>query len=251
MNTSEDLEAKPEATIPPAVAEQKPIDPKEAKRLKRQKTRSEVRQILRGVFSWGAFQLMLAHHPNCETFDSHVFKIGKLRLCRGCFLSYPPLYTLIALYIFWLPSREFFLREAIPIVDNLWWFVIGFGILTFASRWLGRYHIIINDIAKLSRGIWTGLLVIVIISQHWGFKIGAALIIIGGMTYLSLQRGKDMERTCDECEWHSDFNSCPGWDGIADKLFPANTATTGNKPIERPVKLPTDNPEEDKPESNN
>ncbi len=248
MSASDNIDTKSEVATPPAVAEERSVDRKEAKKLKRQKTRGEIRHILRGVFSWSAFQLMLSHHPNCETFDSHVFKIGKLRLCRGCFLSYPPLYALVAMYIFWVPSRDFFLREAIPIVDNLWWFVIGFGILTFASRLLGQYHIIIKDISRLSRGIWTGLLVLVIISQHWGFKIGAALIIIGGMTYLSLQRGKDMERTCDECEWHSNFSSCPGWDGISEKLFAPSASAIGNEPIERSENPSSDKPEEEKAE---
>ena len=201
---------------------------------KESKVLSTLRQIFRALFSWEAVHLMLSHHPFCEVFDPHVFKIGKLRLCRGCFLSYPPLYALVTIFIFWEAAREFFLLEAISIIDNLWWFVIGFGILTFGARWLGRYSIFIKDIAKFSRGAWSGLLVMVIISQHWGFKIGAALIVIGGMTYLSLHRGKDMERTCNECEWNADFNACPGWEGMSEKLFQTTTPIAENIPSENP-----------------
>lgn len=248
MNSSDDIEVKVEDTTSTTEIEITPQEKKQNKKMKREKLGAEVRQILRGVFSLGALQLMLAHHPNCETFDPHVFKIGKLRLCRGCLLSYPPLYALVAMYIFWLPSRDFFLREAVSIIDNLWWFVIGFGILTFVGRWLGRYSIFIKDVAKFSRGAWTGLLVIVIISQHWGFKIGAAIIVIAGMSYLSLHRGKDMERTCDECEWNADFNSCPGWEGVAGKLFPVTAPASKDITLERPDRSTIENPELDEPD---
>jgi len=237
MNASDNNKLKTEDPASSTVIELKPHELEQTSKKKENKTLATLRQIFRAIFSWEAILLMLSHHPFCEVFDPHVFKIGKLRLCRGCFLSYPPLYALVSIFIFWEAAREFFLLEAISIMDNLWWFVIGFGILTFGARWLGRYSIFIKDIAKFSRGAWTGFLVIVILSQHWGFKIGAALIVIGGMTYLSLHRGKDMERTCDECEWHADFNSCPGWEGMADKLFQTNT------PIAKSV--PPENPEEE------
>ena len=219
MNASDSNELKTEDTSTSTVIELKPHELEQISKKKEGKILSTLRQIFRAIFSWEAIHLMLSHHPFCEVFDPHVFKIGKLRLCRGCFLSYPPLYALVSIFIFWEAAREFFLLDAISIMDNLWWFVIGFGILTFGARWLGRYSLFVKDIAKFSRGAWTGFLVMVIISQHWGFKIGAILIVIGGMTYLSLHRGKDMERTCDECEWHANFQSCPGWDGMSDKLF--------------------------------
>lgn len=234
MNASDDNDLKTEDTTSPSMIELTPHELEPISKKKESKVLSTLRQIFRALFSWEAIHLMLSHHPFCEVFDPHVFKIGKLRLCRGCFLSYPPLYALVTIFIFWEAAREFFLLEAISIIDNLWWFVIGFGILTFGARWLGRYSIFIKDIAKFSRGAWSGLLVMVIISQHWGFKIGAALIVIGGMTYLSLHRGKDMERTCDECEWNADFNSCPGWEGMSEKLFQTTTPIAESIPPENP-----------------
>lgn len=233
MNATDDNELKTEETTSSTVIELQPHELEQTSKKKESKTLATLRQIFRALFSWEAIHLMLSHHPFCEVFDPHVFKIGKLRLCRGCFLSYPPLYALVSIFIFWEAAREFFLLEAISIIDNLWWFVIGFCILTFGARGLGRYSIFIKDIAKFSRGAWTGFLVMVIISQHWGFKISAALIVIGGMTYLSLHRGKDMERTCDECEWHADFNSCPGWEGMSDKLFQTSPPIIENIPPEK------------------
>ena len=234
MDATDDNELKTEDTTSSTAIELQTQELEQPPKKKESKTLATIRQVSRAVFSKEAFHLMLSHHPFCEVFDPHVFKIGKLRLCRGCFLSYPPLYALVSIFIFWGAAREFFLFEAISIVDNLWWFVIGFGILTFGARWLGRYSIFIKDIAKFSRGAWTGLLVMVILSQHWGFKIGAILIVVAGMSYLSIHRGKDMERTCDECEWHADFNSCPGWEGMADKMFQAFPPSRESIPSEKP-----------------
>ncbi len=33
--------------------------------------------------------IMLSHHPNCDEFSSHVYHVGKRRLCIGCFTFYP------------------------------------------------------------------------------------------------------------------------------------------------------------------
>ena len=166
--------------------------------------------IIKIMFKWSTIRVILAHHPYCDPFKEHTFNIGKLRLCRGCWLSYPPMYATILIYLFWPQARVFMLAEAVWIMDNLWWFVIGFGILALVGRLLGHYSRFIKDLSKFGRGAWAGFLVVVIITQHWGFKIGAGLIIIGGMTYLSLNRGKDMDRICDECEWRANYDACPG-----------------------------------------
>lgn len=39
----------------------------------------------------------LSHHPECDDFDDHVFKIGKIRLCQGCTAMYSGLIILILL----------------------------------------------------------------------------------------------------------------------------------------------------------
>ncbi|NHJ32507.1 MAG: hypothetical protein FK732_06565 [Asgard group archaeon] len=244
MNAPLDNEFKTnEKSTPSTQIKLEPQDSENTSKKKKQKKDSQLHRIFRAIFSWDAFILMLSHHPNCEIYDPHVFKIGKLRLCRGCFLSYPPLYALPAIFIFWQAAQDFFLFEAVSIIDNLWWFVIGIGILVFASRWLGRYSIFIKDLSKFFRGAWAGFLVIVIISQHWGFKIGAVLIVFAGMVYLSLHRGKDMQNICDECEWEGNFNSCPGWHGISEKLYLTNPPVTETTPSDESISSTEESPE--------
>ncbi len=175
--------------------------------------------IIKGLFKWSTIQLLLAHHPDCETFESHVFKIGKLRLCRGCTLSYPPAYALLLIFIFWQAAQDFFLSKALWI-HNLLWFTIGFVMLIIITYFTRRFSKIINDLYKVIRGSLFGFLFIVVIGEvrtpNWYLSIIAGVIILGGLFYLSFRRGKEMEKTCNECEWEAQFHVCPGWKNLSD-----------------------------------
>ncbi|MHA1308299.1 MAG: hypothetical protein ACTSO7_15360 [Candidatus Heimdallarchaeota archaeon] len=213
---------------------------KKPKKQQLQESLVQIFQIIRAMFRWSTIRVMLSHHPYCDTFEEHTFKIGKLRLCRGCWLSYPPMYATILIFLFWPQAKEFLTANALWF-DNLWWFVIGFSILALVGRLLGRYSRFIKDLSKFGRGSWAGFLVVVIISQHWGFKIGAGLIILGGMTYLSFQRGSDMEKTCDECEWQSNFDACPGMRDI-NRDFASITGTDSSTQQQQSLPIPLEKP---------
>lgn len=175
------------------------------------KSRSKFGKFLKAIFNKNTLHMMISHHPACEIYDSHVFRIGPLRLCKGCFLGYPPLYATLIIFFTWEAARNFYTTKGF-LIDNVWWFVISFGILAIAGHFLlGKYSQFIKDLSKFGRGAWAGSLVVVILTQHWGFKIGAAVVLFGGMMFLSFYRGKDMEKTCQECEWNAQFDICPGW----------------------------------------
>ncbi|NHJ84826.1 MAG: hypothetical protein FK734_05150 [Asgard group archaeon] len=203
------------------------------KKNREKKPPSRFVQYFKAIFNWKVVRLMISHHPYCDHYDSHVFKIGPVRFCKGCFLSYPPLYTIVLLFIFWEKAREFFLTPSFHI-DNLWWFVIGSFILALLY-FLGKFSMFIKDLSKFGRGLFAGFLFCVILSQHWAFKIPAALIIIAGMTILSVKRGREMERDCRECEWQAQFDVCPGWRESMERLsllnqsYISDTKTTAIK----------------------
>ncbi|MEA2065663.1 MAG: hypothetical protein U9O65_00950 [Thermotogota bacterium] len=180
------------------------------------------------LFSWKVLRIMLSHHPICEPYEKHVYKIGKLRFCRGCLLSYPPAYASIIIYIFWPQARDFLTTKGFYI-QNLWWFLIAFAILAIGGRLLARFSIIIKDASKFGRGALAGFLILVIISQHWAFKISALCLLLAGLTYLSIHRGQDMERICNECEWHAQYEICPGWRDIASELDKLNNLLYDSK----------------------
>ena len=175
--------------------------------------------VFKGLFKWSTVQLFLAHHPDCEEFESHVFKIGKLRLCRGCALSYPPAYALPLIFIFWQVAQDFFLAKALWF-HNFFWFTIGFFLLTEITLFTRKFSKIINDLYKIARGSLLGFLFIVVIgearTQTWYISLIAGVMILGGLFYLSMKRGKEMEQTCNECEWGAQFHVCPGWKEVSE-----------------------------------
>jgi hypothetical protein len=188
------------------------------------KKTGEFRKVLNVVFSRNTFQLLIAHHPNCEPYEDHVFKIGKLRLCRGCTLSYPQAYGLPILVLAWAKAWAFFESTAFKI-HNIWWFTIAITILGVTTYFTKKYARIINDIYKVARGFLLGFFFIIIIIEPWPYKIAFGVLIAGLMIYLSTRRGKDMERTCNECEYSASFNDCPGWETLAKHFAPETTPT--------------------------
>lgn len=196
-----------------------------------------LRLFLKEFLKWDTLQFIFSHHPICEPFEDHVYKIGRLRLCRGCILSYPPLYAIVLIFMFWPASRTFFVTTNYYL-ENLWWFIISFGIAAIVSRFLGRFHILIKDFSKFTRGAWAGFLFLVILTQHWAFKVGAALIIFGGMAYLSANRAKDMQQTCHECPWQAQYEECPGWGTMPERFD--QVARSRYAPVDTPRMDATD-----------
>jgi hypothetical protein len=213
----------------------------------KEKKESSFKNIVKGLFKWSTFELLLAHHPDCEEYDSHVFKIGKVRLCRGCFLSYPFAYAIPLIFIFWQAANDFFLAKALWF-HNLLWFAIGFILLTIITFFTRRFSKIINDLYKVVRGSLLGFLFIVVIGEirtpNWYLSLISGVIILGGLFYLSVKRGKDMEKTCNECEWGANFYSCPGWKDLSENFQLSPTPITTNQPTDiNTITEEQDNPE--------
>lgn len=183
------------------------------------------KSVIRLMFNWTTISLLLAHHPSCETFDSHVFKIGKVRLCKGCALSYPPAYGIPIVFIAWIRARNFIIFSNFYI-QNIWWFVIGTGILAIGTHLLKPYSKFINDFAKFTRGVWAGFLILsILVISPWYYKLIPLAITAVGLMLITLKRQKDMTKTCNECEWQSDYENCPGW-----KDFSLNFQSALNQP---------------------
>ncbi|NHJ48324.1 MAG: hypothetical protein FK733_11110 [Asgard group archaeon] len=188
----------------------------------KRKKSSNLLSTLQIVFSWGTLRMMLSHHPYCDDFDHHVFKIGKLRLCRGCTLSYPPAYFLPIFWLAWSGAREFFRAEG-ALIPNIWWFTIAFAVFGVITYFIRKYSIFINDIYKITRGALLGFFFIVMLQEDWYYKLIFGLLILGLMGYLSIKRGKDMEKTCNDCEWGANFQECPGFKHLYKNYQPRYT----------------------------
>jgi hypothetical protein len=198
----------------------------EKPRKQRNRSSGQLLSILKTIFSWSTLQLLISHHPNCDVYEHHVFKIGKLRFCRGCTLSYPPAYFLPIIWLAWWRAQNFFKVEGF-LIPNIWWFTIAFAIFGVITFFIKKYSIYINDIYKVTRGALLGFFFIIMLQEPWYYKLSIGIIVLGLMTYLSFKRGKDMEKTCNECEWGANFHECPGWKDM--NLF---TSPDQNIPID-------------------
>ena len=41
------------------------------------------------LYSKSFLPFFLSHHPECESFKEHTINLGRVKLCIGCFISYP------------------------------------------------------------------------------------------------------------------------------------------------------------------
>ncbi|MFW9951733.1 MAG: hypothetical protein ACFFKA_16580, partial [Candidatus Thorarchaeota archaeon] len=73
----------------------------------------------------------LSHHPDCQKFKGHTLKIGKIKLCIGCFIGYPS--ALLGIFIIRVTNLhnfvpyECFLWIALPLLLT---FILSFTNLT-------------------------------------------------------------------------------------------------------------------------
>lgn len=158
--------------------------------------------------------LLLSHHPNCNKFSSHVYHIGKYRLCIGCFTFYPTIgltilfvllffnLTLTTLFIFFFLSFAFF----IPIVLNI------------LSKTKSK---LLKIFPKISIGIGTGLMIVstILLPIFLIIKISILLeinFITGVIAYI---RAKHVKEACLECEYEGKWSDCPAMKPIMDKLY--------------------------------
>jgi hypothetical protein len=154
--------------------------------------------------------LVFSHHPDCEPYSNDVINLGKVRLCRGCTIAYGIAGLLILMYL-WIPDMRSLISDVDPTL------IIGFGVflglfqvMRAIVRKMGAF---MKSIVKLALGMGIALIIVGIFQLDLGFQ-GTfwtifLLFILYGLFGLVL-RLFYMKRTCEECESHSDWNSCDG-----------------------------------------
>ena len=151
---------------------------------------------------------LISHHPNCEKYEEHVFKIREKKFCIGCFIGYPA--ALIGIGVTF-PLLFYELLSA--------WIILSVGILFSCAVFLSftqfpkkRARKILQ---KLLIGLGSGFIIMALWSFMgfaWYFKI---LIIWGTIIILnipiSLMHYKTHHKICQNCEWKDDWEKCPGF----------------------------------------
>ena len=150
--------------------------------------------------------LLLSHHPNCKEFHGHTIRIGKYDFCIGCFFSYIGVFVMLLIF-YWTNLSQVVSKTTIFI----WGIILSFS---YILSIIGLTKIkIIKIMSKISMGIGLTLIVISIwnIDFSISFKIFTILIFINiATTSMNIYRFWQMGKVCDNCEYHHDWDNCPG-----------------------------------------
>ncbi len=148
---------------------------------------------------------ILSHHPLCDQFIEDCYKLGKHRLCIGCFTSYP--ITLIVVMVWYLGLIE---------LDYPTLYIIGTlaGSVQFLRLLPQSNRKGFKMVIKVFLGVGIGLYIAAIFSLPLLIfhKIIILIICVQLSGYFGILRMEKMKASCHKCEHQADWNSCPGFE---------------------------------------
>jgi hypothetical protein len=177
------------------------------------KQKKSFSQQLKNIFS-AARPIITSHHPLCEQFKNHTFRLFGRDFCIGCFIGYPVGFlTFLLIYLFNLPSLlvpyTFFIISVVFAL--IYVFISKFFTGSKKVKILSKFFIgigsgfLLSSILTLDSPLWLRILI--------GFLIIQTII-----TILGLKRMRSIKKTCNLCEWKKDWKRCPGMKVIQEKL---------------------------------
>lgn len=154
---------------------------------------------------------LISHHPNCEKYEEHVFKIRKVKFCIGCFIGYPSAIAGIGIS---LPLVYFELVSA--------WIFLSIGIVFSCAVLLSLTQFTKKRGRKILQKFLIGMGSGFILTSIWsfmGFAWYFKLLIIWGVIVvlnipISIMHYKNHEKVCHQCEWKRMSKNCPGFQPI-------------------------------------
>ena len=136
----------------------------------------------------------LAHHPVCNKFENHVFKIGSLFLCVGC-TSVLTAFIIYTILFFSIPStfQSFPLINALVALAGVSMSVIQV-LLKTKNKWVKA---IFRFCLGAALGAYTGIIVLI---DNIGLKIGLFAFLFPGVYLYNILRGQSSYLECRTCE---------------------------------------------------
>ncbi|MGA1792855.1 MAG: hypothetical protein ACMUHM_02795 [Thermoplasmatota archaeon] len=158
------------------------------------------------------FPHMLSHHPHCRWYEKDVLRIGRLKFCWGCIVTYPAMIAALAVILAFGLQDEF----------EWWQFVIAggvFGSFEFISLWRKGRGIRHRTI-KFFLGLGLAFMLVGIFSIPIHIALRVLLLIhlyLLASLFASL-RIFAMEKKCKRCSWMGNWNRCPGFEEMNSRL---------------------------------
>ncbi len=153
-----------------------------------------------------SWKFKFAHHPICERFDDHIWKIGDMYVCQGCTMVYSG--VILGFFLFLFNFNQF-------IGGMLDWFlsVLIFMLPTFLieklrikTRWVKRSVRFLNGIA-----LGATMAFLFVDTSIWERISVIAFIYIGLLLFRFIRRYKKEEDECEGCPQAKKDEVCEGF----------------------------------------
>ncbi len=151
------------------------------------------------------YRTLISHHPACEKFKNHTFKIGKVDFCIGCFIGYPA--GILAIIL----GTYFHHKLQISTISLLY-----VGLFLQSSMGLSLFQISeikwVKIIQKLFTGFGGGLILLYVyfstIGSVWHklFEVWGMFMIL--MAPLTILHYLNLKKTCKFCDSDYRENVC-------------------------------------------
>ena len=147
--------------------------------------------------------LLIAHHPICSRFESHLIYIKNHPICLGCITVYPTF--VISLLIFHYLSLQVTL---IPI-----WHLIPLGIMLTSLKIFDFKIKSIKIIINILIGMGLSILVLGILGLpftiYFNIIILLIILLLSGLV-TGYKMDKNLRVCTTDCEYQRDWSRCPG-----------------------------------------
>jgi len=167
-------------------------------------------------------QYVLAHHPLCDNYRSHVYIIAGRKICRGCLCQYTGVIAgmiipfIVILLDWWTGMTDIQIGVILYILITPSVFT---GLLDTEKRKF-------KDVARFLLGVaFTWSFILLIVTSNNIVRLWILVNFIPGAIFFSYLRGRRNEKTCQQCTEISDRPYCSGlgdYSRALDVIYPEN-----------------------------
>lgn len=148
------------------------------------------------------WKFIFAHKPLCSRFHKEVLNIGKIYICRSCFLA----------YLGMVLSIPFFLFSPLPYLLEIYVAILMVTLILSYPSHYKKLHRSIRDVLRFYMGILLSCTAYLIMSQHIIIGLlGAVILFIFWKYYLFVRKSRKLN-ACNNCSELDQNKICSGFE---------------------------------------
>jgi hypothetical protein len=166
------------------------------------------------LYSKSFLPFFLSHHPECESFKEHTINLGRVKLCIGCFVSYPT--AIFAFFLIRILNLHFLFSTQPFFILSL----IFLGTFFLSPLNLTKYKKI-KIIQKFLIGIGVAIMFNWIMERPYSYFINirtAFIVFYILLTLLNIYHAYGILGSCYKCETPFNWGMCLGFCTIRKRM---------------------------------